>query len=468
MIGGSLKSAVDGVAWPAIPDDFNARVVALLYQLERTQFWVPEQLQAYQLHQLVPLLTHYYHTSPFMQQRLKAAGYTPDSPVSLELFRSLPQLSRDQMAETGEDLFSSDPPESHGPFGEGSTSGSTGHPVRIRSSRVASVYHTALNHRNHLWHQRDFSQTMVTLRNYQTGFALPPDGGEDAAWSGLFQTGPSKYLNISYATLSEQLEWLLKIKPAYIHSYPTNLVELGYLIREQQIDVSWLKSVSTFSESLSPGQRKRIQENWHVPVFDVYSSVEAGVIAIQCPEHEHYLVQAEHIILEIVDDEGCPCSEGEVGHILLTDLHNFSTPVIRYRIGDLASFGAHCEKCYGLPVLERVYGRVRNMLRLKSGEKVFPDVASHDIGAISGIRRYQIVQTSYTEIAIRLLVRRNLSPSEEQAVLDRVAESLYRPLQGRPDDQFSLKLEYVDALPRSDGGKFEDFRCDIPLDEAGY
>ena len=43
----------------------------------------------------------------------------------------------------------------------------------------------------------------------------------------------------------------------------------------------------------------------------------------------------ESYVVELLTD-GRPTEPGEVGEILVTDLNNFSVPLIRYRIGDLA------------------------------------------------------------------------------------------------------------------------------------
>ena len=51
---------------------------------------------------------------------------------------------------------------------------------------------------------------------------------------------------------------------------------------------------------------------------------------------------AENLIVEIVDDKGAPCASGEIGRVIVTDLHNFATPLMRYDIGDYAEVAAPC------------------------------------------------------------------------------------------------------------------------------
>ena len=76
--------------------------------------------------------------------------------------------------------------------------------------------------------------------------------------------------------------------------------------------------------------------------------------------------------MEVLDNHGRPCKEGETGRVVLTDLHNFTMPLIRYEIGDYAEVGPPCACGRGLPVLARILGRSRNMLTLPAGDRIWP------------------------------------------------------------------------------------------------
>jgi phenylacetate-CoA ligase len=111
-------------------------------------------------------------------------------------------------------------------------------------------------------------------------------------------------------------------------------------------------------------------------MVDMYTCQEAGYLALQCPDHPHYHVQSENVLLEVVDDQGLPCAPGEVGRVLVTSLNNFATPLIRYEIGDYAEVGAACSCGRGLPVLKRIMGRYRNLLTLPDGTRAGRDWAT--------------------------------------------------------------------------------------------
>ncbi len=217
-----------------------------------------------------------------------------------------------------------------------------------------------------------------------------------------------------------------------------------------------LREVRTFGEVLEPHVRRLCREMWNVPVSDVYSTQEIGYIAIQCPEVEdHYHVQAENVLLEVLDDQGRPCGPGEIGRVVITTLQNFAMPLIRYDIGDYAEVGPPCRCGRGLPVLRRILGRKRNMFILPSGQRRWPcmDTSVEGLQELTCVRQFQVVQRSLTELDVNLRVTRPLTEDEESIVRQTLVSGLGYP--------FQITIRYVDSIARCPSGKFEDYRCDI-------
>src|SRR6202012_3802852 len=94
--------------------------------------------------------------------------------------------------------------------------------------------------------------------------------------------------------------------------------------------------------------------------------------------HDHYHVQSEMLIAEVLRDDGTPCAPGEIGRLVLTDLCNFGMPMIRYEINDYAEVGALCDCGRGLPVLTRIMGRRRNMALDPDGRMFWPSFPTED------------------------------------------------------------------------------------------
>ena len=95
-------------------------------------------------------------------------------------------------------------------------------------------------------------------------------------------------------------------------------------------------------ESISPGTRTEIEEGFGADVVDRYGAMETGQMALQCPEGIHYHVQSENVVVEVVNADGQPVEPGEQGRVVVTTLHNYAFPLIRYQIDDVVTLGDSC------------------------------------------------------------------------------------------------------------------------------
>jgi phenylacetate-CoA ligase len=185
----------------------------------------------------------------------------------------------------------------------------------------------------------------------------------------------------------------------------------------------------------------------------MYSAKEVGYIALQCPERDVYHVQSENVLVEIVDEDNRPCAPGQAGRVLLTALHKFAMPLIRYEIGDYAVPGEACTCGRGLPTIREIRGRERNMMHLPNGEKRWPLCDLVKEPDLPGIRQYQFVQKRLDCIEVHLVVGPQYSRDMEPA--------LKAAIHRRLGNTFVLGIVYRENISRGTSGKYEDFRCEF-------
>jgi len=439
---------VPSIYWPAIPGPDAAQVLALEFQLERTQ-WLPTvELESLQLRQMESILRHAYETVPYYRQRWYGL-WQPGQSLSRQDVARLPLISRRDLLENVDALKSRAMPEAHGAVAESRTSGSTGRPVRTFKTALSHLYWRALGLRDHFWHQRDFAGKLAAIRQ---GVRYGEYPGWGAVTEGVIATGPSVTLDIM-SSIDVQLQWLQTQQPDYLLSYPSNIAELARQSSRHGIRLSRLREVRAIGEVLGDEVRDLCLKSWGVPVTDIYSTDEVGYVAIQCPESSHYHVQAENLFVEVLDENDMACAPGAVGRVVVTTLNNFAMPLVRYDIGDYAEVGAACPCGRGLPVLRRIMGRVRNMLRLADGGAYWPMLGTHSFAEMAPVVQHQFVQKRYDYVELRLVVSRALLPGE-QAVL-------YRHVMSRLPQGVGLGIVCCTEIPRSAGGKFEDFVSEI-------
>ena len=446
-----IRSTTPGITWPAIPGQEAAALLALQFQLERSQWLPPERLRELQYRQLEVLLRHACDTVPYYRERWRGL-YDPSRPLTSEAFSRLPLLTRDDLQAHFDTLRSNRIPPAHGPVAESHTSGSTGMPVRLLKTALVQLLWQAAVLREHQWFKRDLTGKLASIRQ---GVMEGEADGWGPATDAVAQTGPSVTLPIRGADVDAQLRWLERQQPDYLLTYPSNLTELLKRSTAQGFRPVRLREVRTFGEILTAETRALCREVWGVSVADAYSSVETGYLALQCPEQEHYHVLSESVLLEILDEKGAPCRPGESGRVVVTPLHNFALPLVRYELADFAEVGTQCRCGRGLPVLSRITGRVRNMLVTADGKRYWPALGTRAITDIAPVLQYQIVQTAPDRVEAWMVTASPLTPVQEEGIKQHLLSKLPPGLR--------VVLVYCDNIPRSAGGKFEDFVSEVAV-----
>lgn len=448
--GPHFQSSINGISFPALPQPRGAALLSILWQFDKSQWRSAERLRNMQQAQLLSLLNHAIQTVPFYQQRLFDAGYRPGQGWDENIWAAIPVLKRQLLQEQHQQLHSQQPLADHGDAYLMQSSGSTGRPVQVLGNAVTLFYLDAVTLRDHHWSQRDFMEKFAAIRPdikdkeqerlLYNGWGTPVDQA--------YLSGSSMVIN-SRVDVHKQLQWLQEYQPVYLLSLPSNLRELLRLCEQEGIELPELKQVRSFGETVTQPLRDSVRRVWGVELSDMYSSQEVGYMALQCPEHEHYHVQSETMYLEVLDDNDQPCAPGEIGRIVVTPLHNFAMPLLRYAVGDYAEVGEACPCGRGLPVLKRIVGRSRNMIRTPEGKCYWPSFPVENFLEVADIRQFQLRQTAPDHIDVVLAMETELDEAQIKQLKEKLHHSLNYP--------FKLDFIRVDTIPVQANGKYEDF-----------
>jgi len=447
------RSVLTGIRWPAVADPPAALALAMQFQFARSERLATTELEACQLAQLEHLLAHAFHTTGFWYERLRLARYWPGMRITRAWLRTIPVLTRAEL-QTGYDALKSTrvPPE-HGQHYSGDTSGSTGTPVRIVSTDVSALIYRSLTLREYRWHARDFHGKLLAIRAAaQTQTFNSWGSGIDT----VYDTGPAVVLSPQLG-VDTLLTRLVDEDPDYLVTNPSMVRELALETLRTGRRPARLRQVRCVGETLHEDLREIVMQAWEVPVADTYSAVETGYLGLQCPEHVHYHVPAEAVWLEVLDDHGNPCRAGQIGRVVVTPLHNFAMPLIRYEIGDYAEPGEACDCGRTLPVLRRIVGRRRNMCTLPDGRRIWPVFGARQLRALAPVKQFQIIQKTRTLIEARICAARALSAEERAVLAERMSQRL------GADPTLEVRIVEVPSIERKPGEKYEDFVSEVSV-----
>ena len=442
--------------WPSFPPQPTLR--SLLDGLKVSQWWSPAELAEAQQRQLAWLVNwaatqvpYYGGTSWAREAAAALRSVAAGSPEEFTgLWRTLPLLTKPELRALGPEVNARTLPPEQLPVGKVQTSGSTGIPVEVGTTPFTRLLWDALTVREHIWWRRDFTKRMGVIR-FRKHEQRASDGEVAPGWGSpvgrLYRSGPSSAIHIG-RPVEELADWLMRFDPVYLLAHPSIMGPLMDAVAARGARPQSLEEIRFIAEPLEPELVERLASAWQVRCTDLYSANEVGYMAFRCREQGALHVQSESVLVEVLDDQGLPCAAGATGRVVVTSLHNVATPLIRYELGDYAEVGQPCKCGRGLPVLTRVMGRVRNLVRTPDGRRYWPV----DLGRVRRVKEIvqaQYVQTALDTIELRVVVT---GPLDETAVA-----TARKQAQLALGYAFNVEVVPLPEIQRGPTGKFEEF-----------
>jgi phenylacetate-CoA ligase len=451
---------VPGNEWPGVARAEISQLWAMVLELEKTQWLSPDEMVEGQIAQVRTLLDHCERHVPYYGEIFRNLGLKPSDIRSLADFRRIPTLER----RTYQDQFARFQAR-HLPAGTVQTtklrtSGTSGMPIEVWQTNLVNLWWFAFHLRDFQWCRFDLRGSMAAIRSLggtDTERQALLDGVTLPCWSQQLQSvvenGPAFAMDI-HQEPRKQLDWLLRVQPNYLLSYPPNLEFLASLLAENGSRWSGLRAIQSIGETLTNDVRQQIEAGFGVPVYNTYSCVEAGYLASPCPEGHGLHVHAENVLLEVLDDLGEPCQPGQSGRVIVTTLHNFITPFVRYELLDGARLGASpCPCGRGSPLLTDVQGKQRPQFRLADGRRKDSGFLVRQLRKLGSYHQHQIVQKEVDHLVVRLVPGKDWSDEHAGQVAGWIQEYFEGPV--RTD------IETVERLEVTAAGKFRDVIVEV-------
>jgi len=438
--------------WPAQVSPANEPLLQVASELNETQWWPEERLIELQQMLLSALLSHAKDNSDYYSEALREFDSFTPGQLTDDLVSKLPIASRQTLQTEGDRFIVLEHDPSHGTLSEFKTSGSTSKPVAVTWNQYAYSFVHAKTFRYHQWHGSEPTRKMSSLKVCPRDADGNEVGSNTRDWYPLMPGGKWVQQTVTWP-IARQMEWLQQEDPHYLLTYPTNAAALVRHAQENGISLPRLERIDLYGEMMDEELPSLARDVFDCAVGDKYSSREIGEMATQCPVSGLYHVQSETVYLEIRKTDGSLANEGEIGQVIVTNLHNTAMPIIRYAIEDYAEVGPACPCGRGLPTLRRIMGRSRNMMRLENGDQFWPRFSSEHLSDVAPVSQIQLIQTDINAVTVLVVPKETLDDEDKNALREQIWTKLSREVR--------LTVKCIPDIPRGEGGKFEDFRCDI-------
>lgn len=408
-----------------------------------SQYLSQSELDDLQNDRLRSQLVHAYRSIPFYRHRMERTGITPLDIHSVHDLPLLPVLTKRDIQDHGAEMLATDVSEKDRVRNQ--TGGSTGSPLQFWVDKERFDSRRASTDRHNAWAGLRPGDWCAQLwgNRLDTGASILPHITWKHQW--LYRTLTLNTSSVSESDLDAYVEVLRRYRPRFMVAYAQSAAMFALHCHTQGYSDIHFDSVITTAEVLLPEKRALIEEVFRTKVFNRYGSRETSVIASECEHHTGMHVNADALLVEIEYSPGLP--EG-LGRVLITDLLNRSMPLIRYEIGDLASWsqGSPCPCGRVLPRLERVEGRLTDFLTLPDRRRVSGPSLTLVVSDMADVRQVQFVQVLPDHILLKVVPGRGYGSDTEH--------ELHRRLDPYLRGKALLSIVCVDGIPTEPSGKY--------------
>ncbi len=390
------------------------------------------------------MIAHAYDTATYYRDRFDREGLRPRDFRSFEDYSSLPVLTKDNLRTRGPELRSS-AYEGRRDLHHKTTSGSTGVSVEVWVDEDSARFKAGCTLRANEWSGYRFGEPVAMIWGN-------PEYVKHG-WRGRLRNAllaRARYLDtlkMDEATMARFADDLARRQPSLIFGHAHSVYLFAEFVRRHRSGSIRPRGIISTAMALHDWQRQAIEEEFACKTTDRYGCEEVSLIACECERHEGLHVNADGIYIELLRD-GRPVGPGEPGSVVVTDLTNRAMPILRYQVGDVASWAARpCPCGRGLPLLERVQGREADYVTTARGEMVSGISLTENFAMlVPGIAQLQIVQEAVDRFTFRIVRGPDFGPTSEARIAELVAERF------GPESEHDC--EYVESIPQEPSGKY--------------
>jgi phenylacetate-CoA ligase len=416
--------------------------VAMRRELEQTQWLNVNAVAALQLQNLREFLQNIQRAVPYYTDEFRRLRFDARDLATVEDLQQLPFLTKAIIRENVENLKS--------PVAKKliryNTGGSSGEPLVFYMGMDRVSHDVAAKWRATRWWGVDIGDPEIVL--WGSPVELGKQDRIKAYRDKVFRSHLLPAFSMSPEQMRTYLAAITRIRPSMLFGYASALAMLARFAEAERRDMASLGIKVAFAtgETLYPDQRTLIERVFGAKVANGYGSRDAGFIAHQCP-HGSLHQSAEHIVVELLNQNGKPVASGDTGEIVITHLATGDFPFVRYRTGDMAVGSSEPCKCgRGLPMLREVFGRTTDFIHTASGNSMHALALIYEVRDKPGVKAFKFIQAADLSLELLLVAGSELTNEIEQMI----AAGILR----RMGPGTKLSVRRVNDIPPEKSGKY--------------
>jgi len=418
-----------------LPDYYGRDFKRIYAFLQQSCRWHKEKIQAYKLEKIRALLAHAQKNVPYYCDLFKTLGLDSRDIKSLEDFSRIPILSKDTLRNNLEHLKASNF-KSYRPI-RTQTSGTTSQMTLLYRSQYHEAFRKAVVWRFYDQYNHRFRDRWVNIACRSFDPKSPV-----CEYNRLENCLSINTYHIIRGCRDEILEAIRDFQPNMIWTHPSPLGILAEYAVSKAIQPINVPLIATYAEKISPHIRKLLLGAFPGKYIEYFANRENTFASWGNSDGRFYEI-SEYCHMEVAH----LWSDGLTGDLITTSLHNYAVPLIRYDPGDIVRWCGYQNDNVPYPMVELLGGRGKDMLVTRHGLTVPYFLAYIDAKNFDKLKKYQLEQISLDEVILRVVPKDNYVRQQDEPLLLAYASESFA-------NKFKIRLEYIDDIPLTDGGKY--------------
>jgi amino acid adenylation domain-containing protein len=204
------------------------------------------------------------------------------------------------------------------------------------------------------------------------------------------------------------IEQLQSFHPHRLTGYSSSIAFLADQAIEGRLAIK-PQSIFVNGDLLTTESKQKILQAWGAPITNLYGASESLPLAVQKSSDEEMTVMDDLNILEILDERNRSVEPGHEGRVVITNLYNYTLPILRYELGDYVTRGR--TNASGASMIQAIRpGKANDALPIALDNGTRDTISPRALNSFyaPGIERAQFVSLADDRIRIDYVARSNI------------------------------------------------------------
>jgi phenylacetate-CoA ligase len=422
----------------------GSKIPQNLKEIKSLENFSKKELKKYQEEKLKKLILHAYHNVPYYHKILKKVGVINNQEkVVLKNFNKIPILSKEIIRKEGENLYSKDHLKRKSY--KNTSGGSTGEPIEVLQDKYYSDWNIANKIYYKTFAKQEIGEKELRLWGSEKDILGEKRNLRQFLKDYLYNRQNLNAFKMEIENLENYVRKINNFQPRWIESYVQPIYELANYIKKNNLKIYSPVGILTSAGTLYPYMKDLIEEVFNTKVYNRYGGRELGDVACSCGNSDYLHISIWNNFVELEE------SKNKLSSLLITNLNNFSMPIIRYRIGDIASFtDKKCNCRRSTTLLKKIEGRETSVFKKKDGSVIPSEFFIHFVGVVFNkgeINKFQIIQEDYEELLIKYV---DLNNNDLTELKKKIEKSIYKVM----GKNTLIKWKQVKDIKKLKSGKY--------------